>query len=81
MGIHKSVADQKTVFMGDENFLFGENHSTDAISGAGHALTVELADVLVTVGAVDATLIAVDAESPSHRATTATHEGDIPHRR
>ncbi len=62
MGVYKCVAYEKAVFMGNENFLLGENHTADAVGGAGHAFTVELTDVLVSVGAVNSALIAVQTE-------------------
>ena len=59
VGLHKSIADQDSVFMADKNFLLGEDHATHAISHARHFLAVELTDILVAGRAVYAALIAV----------------------
>ena len=59
MGIQKSVADKDTVFVLDEDFFFGQDDAAHAVSSPGNALAVELADILVTVGVVDTSLITV----------------------
>ena len=62
MGLNQGVADQNSVFLGDEDFFFGQDHAAHAVGHARHVLAVELTDVLVAVGAVDAALVAVDAQ-------------------
>ncbi len=62
MCLNECVADKESVFMRDENFLFSENHSSDTVSGTGHALAVKFADVLVSCRAVNSSAVAVQPE-------------------
>ena len=62
MGLHERVADKDTVFVRDENLLLGQYHAAHAECGAGHAFTVELTDIFMSVGIVDSTLIAVQPQ-------------------
>ena len=62
MSLHEGVADEYPVFVCNENFLFGEDDTTYAISGARNALTIKFAYVFMPVGAVNAAFVAVDAQ-------------------
>ena len=62
MSLYKCVTNENAIFVRDKNFLFGENHATNAIGCAGHALTVKLTNVFVPVGAINTTAITVNTE-------------------
>ena len=62
MGLDEGVAYQDAVLVGDEHLFLGEDDAADAVSDARHALAVKLAEIFMAVGAVNASLIAVDAE-------------------
>ena len=62
VGVDKSVSDEDTVFLRDKYGFFGKNHTTYAVCGAGHCLTVVFADILVSVWTVYTSLIAVESE-------------------
>ena len=62
VGIHQRVTDEDAVLVGDKDLLFLEDDAAHAIGGGGHAFAVILADVLVAVGAVGVTLVAVQSQ-------------------
>ena len=77
MGLDEGVADQQTVFVAYEDFLFGQNDTADAIGCPRNALAVIFADIFVPLMGVDTPLIAVEIEV-ERRAVL--NNGDI-HRR
>ena len=62
VGIHQGVTDEDAILMSDENLLFFQDYAANAVSGCGYALTVILADVLVPIGTIGVTLVAVQPQ-------------------
>ena len=60
--VHQRVADEDAVLVSDENLLLFQDHAAHAVGRCGNAFAVILADILVSVGAVGVTLVAVQTQ-------------------
>ena len=62
VGVVECVADKDAVLVMLEHHFLSENDAANAVDGGRHLVAVELADVLVPLGAVVVALILVEAE-------------------
>ena len=62
MSLHKGVFYKDSVFVRDKHLLFCQNHAAHSICHSGHRLAVELAYILMAVGAEHAVAILVKAK-------------------
>ncbi len=62
VGLDKCIADEDAVLIGDKHLFFGKDYAANAIGCAGHAFTVKLTYVLMSVGIHDTAAVTVQPE-------------------
>ena len=62
MSLDEGVLDKDTVLMRDKHFFLSKHNAADTISHGRHSLTIEFADILMSIRAENIVLIFVKSE-------------------